>query len=116
MTFALILPLLLAQTTPSPTPTECAFRPARVTRAVQPNVPRSFWQTANLTQVVTVQVKVTVRSDGSVKDASIWKSSGYKVLDDAALQSARLSGYSPTMVNCTAVDGDYTFRADFAPQ
>jgi protein TonB len=68
-----------------------------------------------VTAQVTVLVKVTVAADGTPKALSIYKSSGYTVLDNAALRSVRRSSYSPTMRRCVPVEEDYLFRVDFRP-
>jgi TonB family protein len=110
-----ILALLLAQISPSPAPTDCGTQQARVKSVARADVPDSFWQMANLTQRVSVLVSILIAPDGSIKGAVIWKSSGFTVLDEAALRSARLSVYAPKMVDCAPVYSNYLFRADFAP-
>jgi TonB family protein len=72
-------------------------------------MPRDFWKTAS--GPVTAVVKVTVAADGSVKSAIIWKSSGYSAADAEALTAVRLNTYSPTVVHCKPVDGDYLWTS-----
>jgi len=43
----------------------------------------------------TVEVLLSVLADGSVNAATLWRSSGYSVLDQAAIAAARHSRFSP---------------------
>ena len=43
----------------------------------------------------TVEVLLSVLADGSVNAATLWRSSGYSVLDQAAVAAARHSRFSP---------------------
>jgi len=52
-------------------------------------------------------VRIALTRAGHVTDAAIAHSSGFGVLDDKALQVARLSTYKPETVACQAVDGQY---------
>ena len=61
----------------------------------------------------TSMVKVSLSATGSVLGATIYKSSGSALLDNAAVQAAKESSYSPEIDNCAKVAGDYIFRADF---
>ncbi|MBV8433654.1 MAG: energy transducer TonB, partial [Candidatus Eremiobacteraeota bacterium] len=45
----------------------------------------------------------------------IFKSTNNMAMDQAALRAARQSSYSPKLVNCQPVQGDYLFRVDFNP-
>lgn len=62
---------------------------------------------------LTAIVRVTVAPDGSVRDATLSQSTGNSNLDAAALQAAMQSRFSPKMVNCHAVEGDYLFKTTF---
>ncbi len=86
-------------------------RDATITKVVQPEYPRS----ASGLGPVTVQIQVTVDASGNLEGARVYKSSGNKAIDDAALKAVTLTKYSPKIINCQAVRGDYLFRADFEP-
>ncbi len=43
----------------------------------------------------TAEVALSVLADGSVQAATLWRSSGYSALDQAALAAARHSRFSP---------------------
>jgi TonB family protein len=60
-------------------------------------------------------VSVTIAPNGSVTHANVWKTSGNAQIDRSVLEAARHSKYSPKLVDCKAVTGNYLFRADFAP-
>jgi hypothetical protein len=101
MTAPWLLSLMLAQATAVPVPlstSKCPFKPAVITKAAQPVMPRDFWKTAS--SPVTTVLKVTVAADGSVKGATIWKSSGYSAADAEALTAVRLNSYNPTVAHC----------------
>jgi TonB family protein len=87
---------------------------AAVTNAVQPFYPGSALE-MNLGQV-TVEVEVTIASNGSLSGASVHKSSGNMALDQAALRAARESTYSPKIVNCQPTQGGYLFHAVLQPR
>jgi TonB family protein len=86
---------------------------ATVTNPVQPDYPESAKDIG--IGPVTVQVEVTVGPSGNLVSASIYKSANNMAIDQAALRAARESTYSPKLVDCNAVQGQYLFRADFQP-
>jgi TonB family protein len=86
-------------------------REAVVARAQQPGYPQS----AKLPRRVTVQIAVTIDPSGKLVAEHVFKSSGNQAIDEAALQSASGSKYSPKLVDCQAVTADYLFRVDFDP-
>lgn len=65
--------------------------------------------------VVTARIKVTLSPVGSVIGANIAQSTGNMALDQAGLSMARQSTYSPKIVNCQPVTGDYMFSLTFDP-
>ncbi len=89
------------------------FQDATVVQQVSPDYPESA-RSLGLGQV-TVQVKVTVSPSGSLIGASIFQSGNNMSLDQAALSAARQSTYSPKVVNCEPVTGDYLFKVTFDP-
>jgi TonB family protein len=64
----------------------------------------------------TVEVEVTVGPSGNLVDAGVIKSSGNLSIDEAALRAARQSTYSPKLVECNPVQGNYLFRAKVQPR
>lgn len=88
-------------------------RDADVVQSVTPDYPETARE-LGLGQV-TVQVKVTVSPSGNLVGASIFQSSNNMSLDQAALSAARQSTYSPKVVNCKAVTGDYLLKVPFDP-
>jgi TonB family protein len=63
-----------------------------------------------------IEVAVTIAPNGHAIAAKLLHSSGYPVMDRAVIEAALKSTYSPKIVNCVPVQGNYLFRADFAPQ
>lgn len=59
-------------------------------------------------------VKVTLAADGAVTGASIYRSSGSTVLDQAAVKAAVATHYRPDIVRCEPERGSYLFRAEFS--
>jgi TonB family protein len=108
--------LLLAQVTPSPSPTAASlcYQDAHVIKAVVPNTEGLSQET--LMQPLATEMQVTVASDGSVKGVSISKSSGHLDFDMAAIRAAKQSTYSPKLVDCKAVEGTATFRASLTQE
>jgi TonB family protein len=83
---------------------------ALVRNAAFPSLPHGLKATGS------VIVAVTIAPNGHVAGAKVARSSGNAAIDDAVVQAARNSTYSPKMVNCAPVEGQYLFRADFAPK
>lgn len=46
-----------------------------------------------------VELSILIGTDGNVKDAQLARTSGYPILDDAALQIARLAHFRPARIN-----------------
>ncbi len=82
---------------------------AQVLKPAMPNVPHGLNVTA------TVEVGVTIAPNGKVIATSIVRSSGNATIDQAVVNAAMHSTYSPKLVNCAPVEGGYLFRADFKP-
>lgn len=95
--------------TPKPT---CAqpHLDATTTNPVVPDTPETAREQG---ATGTVQVKVSLSATGSVLSATVYKSSGSPLLDEAALQAAQQSAYAPEIDDCIKVSGAYIFRADF---
>jgi protein TonB len=60
-----------------------------------------------------VWIKALVGSDGSVKDAVVYKSSGNKALDDAALAAAPACKFKPAQQNGRPAAMWVTYKVDF---
>ena len=61
----------------------------------------------------TAFVQVDLDETGTILDATIAKSSGEYLLDQAALQAARASTFQPELRNCKPVPGAYLYVVDF---
>ena len=61
----------------------------------------------------TTQVEVSIDPDGRITATSIYRSSGSRALDDAALAAARQSTYKADVRDCEAVAGSYLFTVVF---
>lgn len=116
MTLAVMLTLLLAQVTPSPSPSASTCPQTNVKRVKSTNAPDSEWpghdKWCTGISCYVVEVVVTVNPDGTVKNAVIQKGWG-EGANDAALTAARESTYRPKTVNCRPVEGTYLFRELF---
>lgn len=64
---------------------------------------------------IVVTVNVTVDPSGKPTAAHVVQGSGSKPLDDAAIDAALKSQYTPKMVDCRAVAGLYLFKVTFVP-
>lgn len=62
---------------------------------------------------MTALVDVAVGADGRRIAAHISKSSGNESLDEAAIETAQASVYTPKLVNCKSVAGDYSMTVPF---
>jgi protein TonB len=61
----------------------------------------------------TALVQVDLAQTGAIRNATIFESSGNRLLDRAALLSARQQTYSPQIVGCEPVGGSYLITVDF---
>ena len=55
----------------------------------------------------TTAVRVDLDASGNVQSASVLKTSGYKVLDTAALSGVRTAKFIPEKVDCQGIAGSY---------
>ncbi len=83
---------------------------AEMIHQVQPEYPRLARQ-AGLEG--KVWIKALVASDGTVRDAVIYKSSGTPALDDAALAVAKENKFKPAIQNGRPVAMWVTYKVDF---
>jgi protein TonB len=101
---------------PTPTPKPACAQPhldASAIHSVEPEYPEMAKEQG---AVGVTQVEVSLTETGAVADAKVYKSSGNKLLDQAAIAAARQSTFSPEVDNCVKVAGDYLFRAQFDSQ
>lgn len=108
MTSVLMLAVLLAQVTPSPSPTAtsaCSHEAQILKPAYLDPIEFSMSLVPVGNRDYFAIVAVTVAPDGSVKSAKIVSSSGNITFDRASVHAARRSTYGPKTVNCRPVDG-----------
>ncbi|MFY9664232.1 MAG: M56 family metallopeptidase [Candidatus Cybelea sp.] len=79
---------------------------ATVTNPVAPVMPHGLHVSGN------VEVALTISPSGNVTGAKFLHASGYPAMDRAVVEAALKSTYSPKIVNCVPVQGNYIFRAD----
>jgi TonB family protein len=61
----------------------------------------------------TSVVEIDLLPNGTLGHYALAQSSGYYVLDDSALRTARLTKYQPETQNCVAIPGSYLLVVDF---
>ncbi|HLI96582.1 MAG TPA: TonB family protein [Candidatus Baltobacteraceae bacterium] len=59
------------------------------------------------------QVKIDLTAAGDLAGATIFSSSGNPVLDQAALESARMTRFTSEVANCKHVGGSYLYQVEF---
>lgn len=105
----------IATSEPSAAPTDtpkpqCSvpYAPASVVDAITPTAPEGADD-----QTGTAQVRVDLAASGAVVKATIYRSAGNMLLDQAALRAARSSTYRAETKDCALVGGSYLFTVDF---
>lgn len=83
---------------------------ARTIVAVSPDAPAGDAPASN----VTAMIKVDLDENGNVTGVSVYASTGSLTLDQAAMQAARASTYSPETRGCRPVSGSYLFKVEFS--
>lgn len=108
----MLLDVLLAQSIASPSPkaSNCDHD-AAIVKADYPHVSASTFGGGPLAATVLV----VVEPDGSIKRASISKSSGDLDFDMASIRAAKASKYSPRVVNCEPVEAAVPFQTTLTP-
>lgn len=101
--------------TPTPEIAHCALpnRDASIEHTVETVYPDSARDLG--LGPVTVLVNVEVLPNGSISNASIYKSSGNGAVDREALRVAWATTYVGAIKNCKPVSGEYLLRAEFNP-
>jgi TonB family protein len=84
--------------------------PARTILAAEAEIPAlaASWQLFG-----TTQVQVDLDTSGDVLGASVLKTSGTPLLDQAAVEATRASKFQPEIRDCEPVAGSYIFIVDF---
>jgi TonB family protein len=107
---------LTAKPIDAPFDAKCAdaFGDVQLSKAAPLHIPALFSHD-NFTQVPTgtAAVVVAVERDGSVVDAWLWESSGTPMLDQAAMDQARKSAFTPGRAFCRNVPGYFLMRSEF---
>jgi len=100
-------PSVVPTDTPKP---QCSVpdAPASVIDAITPTAPEDADDQAG-----TAQVRVDLAPSGAVTHATIYRSAGNVLLDQAALRAARSSTYRAETRDCALVGGSYLFTVDF---
>jgi TonB family protein len=107
--------------TPAATPAASASPTATCDRgnlpiAIVSNLPNVTVYPGNVKERrLEVLVRVSVSARGNVIDARVEKSSGYSVVDDAAVAVARKHSYLPKLVDCKELPTTYLIHEDFVP-
>jgi len=84
---------------------------ASIAHAATPHYPDLAGQRGDVGET---QIAVAVAADNTILAAWVWKSSGSKDLDEAALAAAKASRFTAGTYHCQRVFGLYIFYADFA--
>lgn len=97
---------------PFPPPT-CAkpFVEASLLKAVTPNFPEALGQSIGKPYRSEALAKVALDENGNVTDVWIVEATSIKEFDQAVVDAARKSSYSPAASYCQNVKGYYYFRA-----
>jgi TonB family protein len=109
-------PATLAPTlAPTPMKPACAVpkAPAAATYKATPEMPEIARQAG---ASGTAQILVNLDDSGRVVSASIYTSTRNSALDNAALQAAQQSRYSPAIDNCAKTAGSYLYIVTFENQ
>ncbi len=107
-----LTPLVVAQNT----------LPVLVNTCASPNIPAqvsgdAFFQMPSIAAAQGANgisiVKIQLNSSGTLLSHDIFASSGNPWLDQAALQSARMTRFTPETRNCEHVSGTYLFAVQY---
>jgi TonB family protein len=97
------------------TPPPCAqpYASAQIVHSTQPDYPEIAVQEGAQGTVVD---EITLTTSGAVANADVYSSSGFKVLDDAAMLAAGATTYRAETFRCASVYGVFFFSADFVSE
>ncbi len=97
---------------PSPTPKPACSAPDVAAKAIDTVTPQAPEDEQGI--AAQTKVKVDLDASGSVTGASVYSSSGYMQLDQAAVRAAKQSRYAPEEHDCKNIPGSYLFTVDFS--
>lgn len=98
---------------PSPTPKPVCSAPYVEASTIDKYAPEMPTLARDQGLSGSAQVQVNLSANGQVLGAKIFVSTGSSVLDNAAVDAAKRTSYSPKIVDCDRVPGSYLFRVDF---
>jgi TonB family protein len=107
----LVAGLMVVQAAANPVPTGACMHEATIVKRAQPIYPPQLPAGTRATAVVAILVS----SKGSVEKASIYRSSGYRAADAAALKAAEATTYAPRVIKCKRVEGELLYPVEFVP-
>jgi len=112
---ATLAPTLAPTLVPTPLKPACAVpkAPATTTYKAVPEMPEIARQAG---ASGTAQILVNLDDSGRVVSASIYTSTRNSALDNAALEAAQQSRYSPAIDNCAKTAGSYLYIVTFENQ
>jgi TonB family protein len=84
---------------------------ANIVKRVEPALPRGYSSGPKV-----AEVKLSIRSDGSIDAAEILRSSGETTFDEAALDAANKSTYQAAMSCGSPAEGTFLYIAVYPPQ
>lgn len=89
------------------------FAAATAQHVVPPDYPSSIaqMQGATLTSVLVL----SLGPDGKLVDDTVWKSTGLRQFDEAAMKAANAATYSAAVSYCRPVPAEYLFVTTFSP-
>ena len=99
--------------TPSPTPKPVCSAPYVEAATIEKYAPEMPEIAKEQGLSGSAQVEVNLSASGQVTAAKIYVSTGSTALDNAAIEAARRTTYTPKIVDCDRVPGSYLFRVDF---
>jgi len=108
--------MMMAPPIPINTPiVQTCAQPNRDVSVITAASPPPTEYAGEITAPTAVYVQVIVDADGSVQGARIYKSDGNAKLEQAAIEAARSSTFSPKIIDCNPARSSYLFRANFSP-
>ncbi len=90
--------------------THCIDREPKVLRRIKPQIPDIVWQQGDFGSTI---VTVVLDAKGVPKRFLIYKSSGYVVLDQLAIDAAHKSTYASATHRCHDVPSNLLFQVDY---
>jgi len=104
---------VVATVAPTATPKPTCITPAADAQTRDKFVPETPELARQQCLSGVAKVQVDLSAGGTVTGVKIFESTGSSLLDQAALDAARRTTYSPKIVDCEHVSGTYLFRVEF---